>query len=915
MKKAISALTIMALMFGWVVLAEESPESWWPSFGYNGQQNAICPWGFAPPIIEDKNWNVQLKTGVWSQPVASHDKLYVLSVVDAAKNEKSSIHVFGLKENFGKELKNIDISITESANIQKYDDSPVPTPALAPVKTIVDNKEQIDTLLVFGDNKGKLSIYNNEKLSSEYSLGKKDSIPIITSPTIQDGKIFISNSNRKSFIVDISNPQAKQEGISTAQVVSSCMSVWGNYAMVGDNSGTFYIFSINDRTEKKNIKIPGIETIRSSACIVTENKKTYAVFGSNKGGLHKIRLDDDSFDTKSLFVSRSQGRDEFWATPTYFNGYIYVGNENNFLYKIKLDSFEIENRINLNNSIFSQAVVNNGFLYVNTANRVNNSDEFEGSLYIIKLEDFKVFGREYKIDGGAYSSPIFAADRLFVASRNGKVYCFKGMQPSVTVTPSDTVSFLSMPYDSKTVESKSLTIINSTNYTKISGEIRFEKKSEWLSVSQDKFDGNNTTFNVSVDLGKISDKSSALTNTIYVDYKFGLEKRTKEIPVKITFETKPPIFKVDLPTIKMTDVDSDQMQSVKVFLMDKDIDQEYSFEAKNIQGEPWYNIQSPTFTLSKTKPSHTVTVTVNIKDIEKKYPGQTSFKSVMGISCIFRNKPTDTKEVTIELELKKNFHNAVPTLQSNNIIKNLSFYQFINGFEEEIKLSITNEAKNGEMKISQTPSIDYGNSPAKDWIKLNSNLPASQDANFKLDLNFKVSSKNFIPNKTYSAKITINFTKGQSVELTITYNTLTADKISMKFVIGSTSYWVDQQGKIMSTPPFISAKGNTMVPIKPIADTLGFYYSAKISWYADIKTVTLEMAEKTLRLVIGHNKAYIDNPDGSITEMTLTSPPEIRNGYTFIPPKVITDTFGGKSTWDSRTKTVTFEFVNPRKAQ
>jgi hypothetical protein len=913
MKKAIIALLAIELMFGCVVQAQDFPQSWWPSFGYDNMKNAVCPWDYAPPIIEDKNWNVQLKTGVWSQPIASNDKLYILSVVDAAKNEKSSIHVLGLKDNFGKKLKNIDVSIVESANIQKYDDSPVATPAIAPLTTNVGGEENNDTLMVFGGNEGKLNFYVNETKTFEVALNGNNPIPITTSPTIHEGKIYVSSSNKRSYIVDIQDKTSSY--FLTDKIVTSCITVWGNYAMVGDNSGAYYIFDKKDRSLIKKITLNGIDTIRSSACIASENGKTYAIFGSNKGGLHKVRLDNNSFDTQSLFVSRSQGRDEFWATPTYYDGYIYIGNENNFLYKIKLDSFEVANRINLNNSIFSQAVVNNGFLYINTANRVNNSDEFKGSLYIIKLDEFKVFGREFQIDGGAYSSPIFAAGRLFVASRTGKIYCFKGMQPSITVTPSDSVSFVSVPYDSKSVESKPLTITNSTNYTIISGTIRVDKNNEWLVVSQDKFEGNKITFNVSINLEKINDKTTTLTDTIYIDYVFGLDKYTKEIPVKITFEAKPPTFKVDRPLIKMEQVDANQMQSVKVSLEDKNTEQEFTYEAKHVEGDQWYNIDTPSFTLSKVKPWQIVTITVNVKDLENNYPGQTSFKAVMGISCIFRNKPTDTKLVSIELDLKKNFLKAVPVLKNNKIIKDLAFSQFINGFEEEVKLTISNKAKYGEMKISKAPSIDYGNSPSKDWVKLSSNLPISQDTQFQLDLTMKVSSKTFLPNKTYSAIITINFTEGQSVELTITYNTLTADKVTMKFVIGSTSYWVDLQGKTMSTPPFISSKGNTMVPIKPIADTLGYYYNAKINWYSDIKTVTLEMGDKTLRLVIGHNKAYIDNPDGSISEMYLSSPPEIKNGYTFIPPKVITDTFGGKSVWDSKTKTVTFEFINPRKAQ
>lgn len=906
MKKYVLLITCCSLACS-SVAALGFPLSWWPSFGYDQQKNAVCPWLYAPPIIEDKSWDVQLKSGVWSQPVATDDKLYVLSVIDASKNQKSSIHTLGIKNNFGKELRSLDVSIVESANIQKYDDAPVATPAITPAS---DGK----TILVFGDNEGRVLLYENENLKSNYTLGI--GTPIGTSPTISDSKIYISSGNKRTYILDLNDTRLIYGSIQTQKIVSTSVTIWQDYAMMGDNSGTFYIFDKNDGREIKQIPIDNIDTIRSSACIATIKGKTYAVFGSNKGRIHRIRLDSGNFETDSKSITQGSGSDEFWAIPTFYNGYIYIGNENNFLYKIDLESLTVANKINLNNSIFSQCVINNGFLYVTTANRINSAEDFRGSLFILGLDDFKVFGREYTIEGGSYAPPIFAANRLFVASRTGKVYCFKGMQPNVTVTP-EKLTFPMIAYDANSVDPINIKITNNTDYTYIAGSIRTEPKDTWLKVSKQTFDGNSTTLKVWVDPSEVSNRFGTLESTIYVDYIFGLEQKTMNVPVKVTFEPKPPVFNLSRSEISIKAKNEDVIESIGVNLKEYDSDQEVTFIAKPGASSDWFRIENPTFVLNRTKSTASVTISVKPSELIKRNPNTYQYKGSMEISCIYRNKPTGTKTVTVSMQIEKDFIIAVPYIEEKNITKTLSFDELSKGLTDKHTFHITNRAKSKSMSIPKPPAIDYCSSPTKDWIVFEKPFPLEQDENYSIDLGIAVDTKLFIPCQSYSATIKVQFDTGEPVELTVKYSTSTVDRVTIKFIINSTTYWVDNlaQSKKMTAPPYISAKGNTMVPIRPIADTLGYYYNAKITWMAEIKTITLEMGYKTLRLVIGHNKAYIDNPDGSITETVLSSPPEIKNGSTFIPPKIITDTFGGKANWEQTTKTVTFEFVNPRLKQ
>ncbi len=89
--------------------------------------------------------------------------------------------------------------------------------------------------------------------------------------------------------------------------------------------------------------------------------------------------------------------------------------------------------------------------------------------------------------------------------------------------------------------------------------------------------------------------------------------------------------------------------------------------------------------------------------------------------------------------------------------------------------------------------------------------------------------------------------------------------------------------------------GRTLVPMRGIFEALG----AKVGWIDHSKTVTGTRNNKTVKLRIGDNLAYIDGQ-----ETILDVPATIIEGRTMVPVRFISEMLGEKVDWDGNTKTV-----------
>ncbi|MCD8180081.1 MAG: GDSL-type esterase/lipase family protein [Firmicutes bacterium] len=100
-----------------------------------------------------------------------------------------------------------------------------------------------------------------------------------------------------------------------------------------------------------------------------------------------------------------------------------------------------------------------------------------------------------------------------------------------------------------------------------------------------------------------------------------------------------------------------------------------------------------------------------------------------------------------------------------------------------------------------------------------------------------------------------------------------------------------------SVEPFIT-EGTTFVPMRSIFEALG----AEIEWDEETRTVTSQKDGVEISITIGSEQAYKNGE-----AYTLTAAPMITDGYTMVPLRFVSESFGCVVSWDGDTQTVTIE--------
>ncbi|NHN28676.1 N-acetylmuramoyl-L-alanine amidase [Paenibacillus agricola] len=95
--------------------------------------------------------------------------------------------------------------------------------------------------------------------------------------------------------------------------------------------------------------------------------------------------------------------------------------------------------------------------------------------------------------------------------------------------------------------------------------------------------------------------------------------------------------------------------------------------------------------------------------------------------------------------------------------------------------------------------------------------------------------------------------------------------------------------------PQINNDGNTIVPVRIIAQSLG----SKVQWDEPSRKVTLDKADVNIQMFIGKKNAIVNKK-----AVTLETAPSIIDGNTMLPVRFISEQFGIKVTWDELTQSV-----------
>ncbi len=121
----------------------------------------------------------------------------------------------------------------------------------------------------------------------------------------------------------------------------------------------------------------------------------------------------------------------------------------------------------------------------------------------------------------------------------------------------------------------------------------------------------------------------------------------------------------------------------------------------------------------------------------------------------------------------------------------------------------------------------------------------------------------------------------------------------IELFIGKVEVYINKNLYILDAEPHIKPPGRTMVPLRFISEGLG----ATVDYYpklGKVQEVYIFYKNNKITLFIGKKEALIDNQ-----KITLDAEAEITKGRTFVPIRIIAETFGAEVFWEAQTKKVT----------
>lgn len=121
------------------------------------------------------------------------------------------------------------------------------------------------------------------------------------------------------------------------------------------------------------------------------------------------------------------------------------------------------------------------------------------------------------------------------------------------------------------------------------------------------------------------------------------------------------------------------------------------------------------------------------------------------------------------------------------------------------------------------------------------------------------------------------------------------DTVEISFCVGDETLMINGEATTVEKP-YVVGEGVTLVPLRVITEAFG----AKVEWIGETKTIKLEYPDVNITLQIANSNAEVN---GRAEE--LLSAPELTNGFTMVPLRFISETFGAEVGYDGETKRIT----------
>ena len=117
--------------------------------------------------------------------------------------------------------------------------------------------------------------------------------------------------------------------------------------------------------------------------------------------------------------------------------------------------------------------------------------------------------------------------------------------------------------------------------------------------------------------------------------------------------------------------------------------------------------------------------------------------------------------------------------------------------------------------------------------------------------------------------------------------------------LGKSYFEQNGENKLLDAAPYASTAGRTYLPLRALGEIVG----AEFKWDAATKKVTCLKGDATIILFVGSSSITVNG-----RQETIDAPPEIVNGRTFVPVRVIGEKLGFEVSWEPAEKMVTLTY-------
>ncbi len=124
----------------------------------------------------------------------------------------------------------------------------------------------------------------------------------------------------------------------------------------------------------------------------------------------------------------------------------------------------------------------------------------------------------------------------------------------------------------------------------------------------------------------------------------------------------------------------------------------------------------------------------------------------------------------------------------------------------------------------------------------------------------------------------------------------TADKLEISFRVGDDTLRING-ADVQVEKPYVVGVGVTLVPLRVITEAFG----ATVDWIAETQTIQLSYQNVEMILQIGNGVAEVNGK----AETLLSAPELTANGFTMVPLRFISETFGATVSYDDATSAIT----------